>query len=67
MLDGAKPQQCGPNEKWNDCAPVKSCELKCGQDSPKICPAVRKHNSYYDNYTITIIGLLLFYYNDLYV
>lgn len=67
-LDGypSKPE-CGPNEEWHACAVLEPCEPKCGQVSRTLCPLVRKYNSYYDNYTITIIGLLLFYYIDLYL
>ncbi|CAL1686017.1 unnamed protein product [Lasius platythorax] len=35
-----KSQPCGLNEEWNECAVVKSCEPKCGQDPPKICPKI---------------------------
>ncbi|KAL6422865.1 hypothetical protein ACFW04_010415 [Cataglyphis niger] len=32
--------QCGFNEEWNNCAVHISCEPKCGENAPKICPAI---------------------------
>ncbi|XP_029659883.1 chymotrypsin/elastase isoinhibitors 2 to 5-like [Formica exsecta] len=35
-----KPQPCGSNEEWNKCAVPIFCELKCGEDAPKICSKI---------------------------
>lgn len=61
-LDGypPKPQPCGSNEEWNKCAVPIFCELKCGEDAPKICPKVRKYNSY-NNYVIIILVIKSIY------
>ncbi|XP_029160408.1 chymotrypsin inhibitor Ani s 6-like [Nylanderia fulva] len=34
------PQPCDIYEEWNDCAVAKSCEARCGYDTPIICPTI---------------------------